>query len=205
MTTRRISGSALAFAAGLALVAGSATAADAEGFRHQDATGDVVVSTTGSPGSSHVEPLLALPDFQSLTVLHSRWTLSVATVLRAVDGYHATWTATIATSSGERFQVLYGRSDAGPSALVDVALIHNGYHRTCDGLHVSRTTPGAGSKGVIAKVPTRCLGNPWKVRVGVQAQTVYGDDATEHRGHDDVLRNGTFTYYQPALSPWVAR
>jgi hypothetical protein len=27
----------------------------------------------------------------------------------------------------------------------------------------------------------------------------------ERRGHDDVLRNGAFTYYRPALSPWIAR
>jgi len=196
----------LAGAAGLvalALAAGTATAAHADSFRHQDATGDVVVTTSGSPDETHVDPMLALPDFYNLTVLHSRWTVSVATVLHSVDGYRSTWTATIVTSKGERFQVIYGRSNAGPSALVYLSLVHNGFHRKCDGLHVARTTPSSTSKGVIAKVPTRCIDNPWKVRVGVQDHTVYGDD--QARGHDDVLRNGAFTYYRPALSPWIAR
>ncbi|RNL80068.1 hypothetical protein [Nocardioides marmorisolisilvae] len=205
MTSRTISRAAVALAAAISFTVGTAAMSQADSFRHQDATGDVVVTTTGSPGDTHVDPDLALPDFQKLTVQHSRWNVRVATVLRSVDGYGSTWTATIVTSQGERFQVTYGRSEAGPQALVHVSLVHNGYHSTCDGLHVSRTTPTATSKGVIADVPTRCLGNPWKVRVGVQAHTVYSDDAVEHRGHDDVLRTGAFTYYKPALSPWIAR
>lgn len=183
----------------LALAAGTATAAHADSFRHQDATGDVVVTTTSSPGASGVESW-GTPDLQNLTVLHSRWTLSVATAVRGLGG-NDNWTATIVTSKGDRFQVTRAELlGVPPTSTVSVRVFRNGHSFSCDGLAVSRT-----SSGVITKVPTRCLGNPWKVRVGVMTHAVYGDDAVERRGHDDVLRNGAFTYYRPALSPWIAR
>jgi len=68
----------------------------------------------------------------------------------------------------------------------------------CDGLRVSRT-----SSGMIAKVPTRCLGNPWKVRVGVNALTGYR--ASQGSGMDDAMRNGTVTQNAPTMTPWIAR
>jgi len=204
MTSRITSRFVLSGAAGLvalALVASSATVAHADAFRHTDATGDVVVTHTGSPGTSEVKPNLALPDFENLTVLHSRWTLSVATALRELEGGFTTWTSTIVTSKGDRFDVIRLGIAEYPKVIASYRIVRNGYRFTCNGLYVGRTP-----SGIIAKVPTRCLGNPWKVRVGVLAHADYGDGAEPHStGHDDVLRNGIFTYRNPALSSWIAR
>jgi len=200
MASRTTSRSVLAAIAGLvalALVAGTATAAHADAFRHDDATGDVIVTVPGSPGTSHVDPSQTTPDLQNLTVLHGRWIVSVATALRGLEGNGtSTWVATIVTSKGDRFDVYRGARYFDPS----VRMKRNGTLFTCDGLYVHRT-----SVGVIAKVPTRCLGTPWKVRVGVLARTDYGSEKRPPQGHDDVLRNGVVSYGNPALSSWIAR
>jgi len=204
MAPRITSRTVLAGAAGifsLALVAGTTTAAYADSFRHTDATGDVVGTLTGAPDLTQVFPSQKVPDLQNLTVEHSRWTVSVATALRGLEGAFTRWTATIVTSTGERFDVNRFGSGEYPRMTVSYNIAHNGYGIKCDGLIVSRT-----SSGVIAKVPTRCLGNPWKVRVGVLAHAERSDGAEPHwSDHDDVLRNGAFTYRKPALSPWIAR
>jgi len=185
----------------VALAAGTATAARADAYRHRDPTGDVLVSTAGS--SSPVRTLdhsQRRPDIQKLTVLHTRWTVSVATTLRGLDGIDDTWTATVVTSKGDRFR--FGRAvstGASNPSMTFVFASRNGYHFTCDGITTSRT-----SSGVIAKVPTRCLGNPWKVRVGDQADTTY-NEIDDVNGYDDALRAGAFTDSKPALSPWIQR
>lgn len=198
--TRSISRAAFALATVASMTLGTATVARADSFRHHDAVGDVVVTIPGSPGTSYVDPELRTPDLQNLTVLHSRWTVSVATALRGLESNGtSTWVATIVTSRGDRFDV--NRGAAGwPGSMTGVTILRNGTHVTCDGLYVHRT-----SAGVIAKVPTRCLGTPWKVRVGVLANARYGSPKQAPGGHDDVLRTGIFTYHQPALSPWIAR
>jgi len=196
--------SLLAAAAGLvalALVAGTATAAQGDAFRHTEATGEVYVTLTDTPDLSFVATSETAPDFQNLTVLHSRWTLSVATALRGLEGAFNKWAATIVTSKGDRFDVIRLGGAKYPRSTASYQIVRNGYRFTCDGLIVSRTP-----SGVIAKVQTRCLGNPWKVRVGVLARTDYKGGSESHWvGHDDVLRDGAVSFYKPALSPWIAR
>jgi hypothetical protein len=105
------------------------------------------------------------------------------------------------TSKGERFDVSRFGSGEYPRTVASYHIIHNGHGITCDGLVVSRT-----GSGVIAKVPTRCLDTPWKVRVGVLAHAEYNDGAEPHwSGDDDVLRVGAFTNRKAALSSWIAR
>lgn len=201
MTSRNMVRAAFALAGILSLAVGTTTVAQADSFRHHDATGDVIVTRHPGGGTTHtVEPNQRRPDFENLTVLHTRWIASIATSLRGFDGIDDNWSATILASNGDRFVVYRAVSTgSGDGFTPFFGLTRNGYRLKCEGLYVSRT-----SSGVIAKVPSRCLGDPWKVRVGVLADTVY-DEYNDIYGDDDVLRNGGFTDRKPALGPWIAR
>jgi hypothetical protein len=190
---------ALTASASLALLVGTAGPSHAGAFRHRDATGDVLVRTTDERGPhySHDSRRL-LPDIQQFTVLHSRWTVSVATALRGLDAIDDRWGATVVTSKGDRFDIYRAESSAEIAPFFGAT--RNGYRFKCDGIKVLRT-----SSGVIAKIPTRCLGNPWKARVGVQASSTYGECCPEIDGFDDALRAGAYADGHPALSSWIAR
>lgn len=209
----------VALAAGLGALAAvlvPATGAHAETFRHQDATGDVDVvdvrysgGGTGSRTTS-VDPAERLGDIQRFTVQHTRWSLSIATTLRAWDDENENgWSASVVTSAGERYEVSRVNPElAREPVRVRLERVREGGEGTapvsCDGLRVSRTPDG-----VVAKVPTRCLRTPWKVRVGVLAANGYEvrPDQERYRGvADDALRDGgARTDRTPRLSPWIAR
>ncbi|RNL79345.1 hypothetical protein [Nocardioides marmorisolisilvae] len=202
MTSRSTLRAVLAAVASLTLLAGTASAAHADAFRHRDPTGDVLISTAdeNGPHYSH-DSRRRLPDIQQFTVLHTRWTVSVATALRGLDAIDDAWSATVVTSKGDRFQVGRNVSTGSLDGFTPfVTASRNGYHFKCDGITATRTR-----SGVIAKIPTRCLGNPWKVRVGVQASSTYAECCPEVTGLDDALLNGAYTDRKPALSPWIAR
>ena len=194
MTSRNLRCAVLALVTGLSLAAGT-TAAHADAFRHRDATGDVRVTRGATDTTGAVESTWRPADIQQFTVLHGRWALSIATTLRDLRGFEDRWQARIVTSKGDTFYVNRLHLEGYPGPFSTVA--RDGKHFECDGIYVSRTT-----SGVIAKVPTRCLGNPWKVRVGVYAESTLSD--ADDTGHDDALLTGRYAD-RPALSPWIAR
>ena len=199
MTSRSAARAVLSGCAALALAAGTATSAHADSFRHRDPTGDVSITSVSESGTkAYLDSRRPKPDILQYTVVHGRWTVSVATALRGLDAIDDDWSATIVTSRGDRFEVY--RADSSAEIKTFFGATRNGYHFTCDGITVNRT-----SSGVIAKVPTRCLGNPWKVRVGVQASSTYAECCPEVTGFDDALRDGAYTDRKPALTSWIAR
>ena len=197
MTARIFSRAALALAAVLSLAAGTSSGAYADSFRHRDATGDVRFIPSGSTVSgSYINPQKRDPDIEHYTVLHSRWKVTVATTIREVNPYANGWRAFIETSKGDH--LIVSRSNDEFTGKPELGLVRNDGPFTCRGIYVSRT-----SSGIIAKVPTRCLGNPWKVRVGVLVLSEYG--CCGGSGYDDPLRNGAITENEPRMSPWIAR
>lgn len=186
----------------LALTAAASPAAHADAFRHRDALRDVVVQRTDNETgatSSEVDSRRTSPDLEQLTALHSRYVLSIATTIRALNEEDNAWISTVVTSTGDTFD-LQRAIGADIGTTPKVLLSRNGERvYDCDGLHVSRT-----SSGVIAKIPTRCLGRPWKVRVGVQMIAADKRDRLELQDQDDVLRNGAFDFKRPSLSAWIA-
>lgn len=195
MICRRIARTALTLTAGLSVALGTAAAAHAGAFRHRDATGDVLV-TYQAHGIERIESRRLDPDVEQFTVTHNRWAVTVATTLRAFKTENNGWRAYLLTSKGERYQVSRGLNDAGTK--VTYYFFGPGGPVKCAGVYASRT-----ASGIIAKVPTRCLGSPWKVRVGVQASAEYV--RAQSSGVDDAMRDRGFSYSAIGMSPWVAR
>ncbi|GAB3598812.1 hypothetical protein GCM10027446_30000 [Angustibacter peucedani] len=194
---------AVATAAGFLLATGSATAARADAFRHRDLTGDGVFITEDTSGATSraVDPTRRRADIEHFTVLHERWVVSAATTVRSMSGPESDWIATIVTSKGDRLRVVYRVSDrmrVPCETFLEVRL--NGRRTTCRGLHATRTP-----SGIIAKVPTRCLGTPWKVRVGVSATGIYQTYDPKTYSEDEALRSAAVDLDEPRLSPWIAR
>ncbi|MBZ5734087.1 hypothetical protein K8Z61_06220 [Nocardioides sp. TRM66260-LWL] len=199
--TTRTLGRAAAATATLALLAAGTVTAHADAYRHRDATGDVTVtSDTAAQGTrTRVDPGQRNPDLTNLTIQHTRYKVTVATAARAYGGIDDNWHARIVTSKGDRFDLTRSVSTgAEDPSKPFIGVTRNGYRVSCDGIVVSRT-----SSGVIAQVPTRCLGRPWKVRAGVVAQVYYRESGEgDQSGRDDVLRDRAAST-TPALSPWV--
>lgn len=184
------------------VVAATAPAAEADTFLHRDASGDVVVQMTDNESGEqtyYAGPRRTAPDLVQLTVVHERSSLSIATTVRALNEAANNWFVSIVTSKGDEFTLQRSIGpDIGTTPVV--LLTRNDERFECRGLHVSRT-----SSGIIAKVPTRCLGTPWKVRVGVQAISLDEKRPFELQAQDDVLRVGKVDYGRPSMSAWIAR
>lgn len=179
-------------------------------WRHTDATGDVVVQDSPPPGSDTysdpaVVPGVKYSDIRSISVSHAADVLRVTTSLRASDTCDGSWVVTVVTSRGDRFTLGRGRNESDgcvPGAFFNPG----GKEQACPGLRATRT-----SAGYVATVPTSCLGDPYRVRVGVQSFAIYRPaqyplvDNRERIAWDDGLRTGRYTQGEAKLGPWVAR
>lgn len=190
--------------AGAAVVAASATAAQADTLRHRDATGDVVVTAASSSGatSTRVDSAQRNPDFTSLTVGYDADRLSISAGMRDFGGIDDSWSAVVITSKGDRFDFRRSTSTGSETGLPEVSVKRNGYRLSCEGIVVSRT-----SAGVIVRAPSSCLGDPYRVRVGAKAEVFYREDGPgDQTGADDAFRvKGGDDSRPVTLGSWVVR
>jgi hypothetical protein len=184
--------------AALGLSMAAVPPAQADNWRHTDAAGDTLVVTQFGPETPAVDPSVTQADITTMTVQHSRWSLKVATTIREFDAPDSWWSLQVVTSRGDHFDL--GRGASSSEGVVDTFITRNGDDYGCEGMSIHRTPAG-----VVAKVPRRCLGTPYKVRVGVQTEAEYKDTPTSWRrtAQDDALRTARFEFAAPRLGPWV--
>lgn len=194
MISRQLRG-ATALLLGLVMVGAVAPTARAATFRHTDATGDVRLSTSAD-GQTYrdagVVRSVRRGDLTGLTVQHTLEVVRVSSGLRAPAQQ---WLARIVTSTGNTYDVV--RATDGTNAVVSFR--RNGKAATCEGLSVVPTR-----SGIVATVPRRCVGTPYRIKVGVQAGGELDRTAGRTRfGTDDALLVGTGRAFRPRLSGWI--
>lgn len=192
-----LGGLALAVLAPVLATVVTATGAHADSYRHSDPAGDgrvTLVGEEGQPGTDlGTSPGVKHADITTMTLRHQAYRLDIAVSIRARPEY---WDAAIVTSKGERFSVV--RSTADGSVFTD--LKKGSRSLSCDGLRIS-TTPS----GMLASIPRRCLGTPWRVRVSSFAEWT-GPDGKGGlvNVRDEAMRVGSTDVPRPTYSPWVA-
>lgn len=203
---RAAGAAALAALSLMTLTAGLAPAAHADTDRRSDASRDVHgwAGTPSSSGSALVyrdlgaEPDLHRGDITSLTVRHSSASVTIATGLRAdARGRVArpwVWTARILTSRNDNvYELIMGDGESD--------LYRNGRRVVGCAPRVTLTRTG-----MVGSVPRTCLGDPYRVRVGVETQTKRGayDPERPRFNYDDALSSGrTYSPYGPTLGRWI--
>ncbi|MBZ5734636.1 hypothetical protein K8Z61_09005 [Nocardioides sp. TRM66260-LWL] len=178
-----------------ALVLGLAAAAPAATSRHSDAAGDVVVQRyDGTPPA--VEPDVRNGDLTSLTVRYDDDLLQIAASTRAyrsvLDDY---WIVRVLTSSGDTLVLRYYQ-EVGPT----ITVYRNGNRYTCRGTYVGRTRAG-----LLVRIPQRCLGPSYRVRVGLLLHATPDATVDGPRSADDAFRTGRVSGTRSKLGPWVGR
>lgn len=180
------------------LVAGllvAAPAANADTWRHTDAARDVIVDPYDD--SRPPVPRVGRGDLTRITARHDAEALQVATSVTNYCG--SFWELRVTTSRGDRFVLSRGVASSEGCFTSAVRVFRNGYRFRCDGTSVQRT-----EAGIVARVPSSCLGSPYRVRIGVQL-TTEDDYESGAQTYDDVLRTGRYTDDVPKLSPWIVR
>lgn len=199
-------------AAGAVLVASVVNApARADTAWHVDPTGDVQKS---SSSQTTVSPT-GWTDIVGVSVDHRADVLRIGSSIRGYRGLQGSWAVTLVTSTGDRY-VVHTTLDTPPGQEDEVRFQRAPRHTAgssrsaqgCEGLRLRRS-----DRGNSIDVPTTCLGNPWRVRIGIRtyARGPYGE-ASVRSYRDDAFSDGRTTFpsgspteQQPTLSSWIAR
>lgn len=176
----------------LALTATLAPAAHAGSSRHADASGDVRVVQYYSDQTYRdrgADASARAGDITALTVRYAPDEVRVATAMRAQPDV---WAARIRTSRGSLVYDLRYRDGR-------TMLQRNHRYVTCAGARVTPTP-----RGLVGVVPSRCLGRPARIRVGVLTLTEGHRSGPSRFVSDDALTSGVaFTRPAPTLGSWI--
>lgn len=190
---------ALALATAAAAVVLAAPAAYADTWTHTDAAGDARVvdrdsgdDTVSAPAR---DPRERRGDLTRVTARHGAEAVKVAISVRATAPIPML-TVTLATSRGDKLRVFYSPYESDRDDYV--VLRRYGREVPCDDLTVHET-----SAGYLATIPRSCLGNPYRVRLGVQTHSYAPDGDVVREIQDDALRTARVDLDAPRLGPWV--
>ena len=191
---------ALLVATATAALVLTAPAAYAASWTHTDTSGDALVTDRGRGDDVHGptrDPKERHGDLTKVTVQHRADVLRVAVSVRE-DAAIPILTIAVVTSRGGDFRAVYQPFE---SSREDTALLLSPRDREveCDDLTINPT-----SAGYLATIPRACLGNAYRVRVGVQTDFYYGGNPVLREVEDDLLRSGRVDRGAPKLSSWIA-
>lgn len=195
------------------LVACVGAPAHADTLWRVDPTGDVQKS---SDSRTTVSPT-GWTDIVGVSADHRTDVLRIGSSIRGYRGLQGSWAIFLATSTGDEY-VISTTLDTPPGEEDEVRFQRAprdtaGSPRSrrapaCEGLQLRRS-----ERGNSIDVPAACLGNPWRVRIGIltYARGPYGE-ASVRTYRDDGFSDGRSTFpsgqpslRQPTLSSWLAR
>lgn len=191
---------ALALATAATALVLSGPAANAATWSHTDATGDTQVTDRSRDNTVRgpmADPKERHGDLTKVTAQHRADVLRVAVSVRDRDAGIPILKTTVVTSRGGQFAAVYQPYESSREDTA-VLLSPRGRKLECDDLRIDPT-----SAGYLATIPRECLGNPYRVRIGVQTDFYYGGSPTLREVQDDFLRTGRIDRDAPKLSPWI--
>jgi len=168
---------------------------------HVDPTGDVVVQ--GPLANDYAVRDTTRADIIGMSARYDSTALRVGTSLREYKTLDGFWEAKVRTSQGFDYRLEVSLNGDTPPRFRRTSKTSPGFYNSpCVGLTVSRT-----ERGITAHVPTTCLGDAWRLRVGVRTAGAKFYPTIAYGYTDDALTDGRPSEPVPVrtatLGPWL--
>jgi len=168
---------------------------------HVDPTGDVLVQ--GPLANDYAVRDTGRADIRGFGVTYDSETLRVGTSIRTYRTLDGFWEAKVRTSQGYDYRLQVSLNGEDTTRLRRSSKTASGFFNSpCVGLTVART-----DRGITARIPTRCLGGAWRVRVGVLTAGAKYYPTIVYGYYDDALVDGRSVKAEPVktvtLGPWL--